>query len=139
MCIRDRVIAYTVDRLLSEGALDVFTTSVQMKKGRPGVLLTILAKPEDESRLRGILLSETSTLGVRSRYEHRHTLARRHETVQTPWGEVRIKVGSSGHVVLNAVPEYEDCQKIATERAIPLKQVMAEVMFEFQKLQMNNE
>ena len=121
-----QVIAYTVDRLLAEGALDVFSTAVQMKKGRPGVLLTVLTRPEDEIRLRDILLSETTTLGIRSRHERRHLLARRHETVQTPWGAVRIKVGSASGVVLNAVPEYEDCRRVAAEQNVPLKSVMQE-------------
>ena len=121
-----QVVAYTADRLLREGALDVISTAVQMKKGRPGVLITVLARPEDEIRLRGILLSETSTLGVRTRHEFRHMLARRHEAVQTPWGEVRIKVGSHGEEISNAMPEYEDCRRLAAEHKVPLKSVMQE-------------
>lgn len=122
--LNPQVIGYTAERLLSAGALDVFTTAVQMKKGRPGVLLTLLSKPQDEARLRGILFEETSTLGVRRRREQRHVLARRHENVATPWGEVRIKIGNKGDTEVNAAPEYEDCRRIAAEQQLPLKTVM---------------
>jgi uncharacterized protein (TIGR00299 family) protein len=123
-----QIIAYTAERLLDAGALDVFATAVQMKKGRPGILLTVLAKPEDEARLQGILFQETSTLGVRSRREHRRALSRRQETVMTPWGEVRIKIGTSGAAELNAAPEYEDCRRIAIEHQLPLKAVVQEAI-----------
>jgi len=123
-----QVIGYAVERLLSLGALDVFTTAAQMKKSRPGTLLTVLAKPQDEACLRGILLEETSTLGVRSRRERRHVLARRHEAVQTPWGAVRIKIGSAGLAERNAAPEFEDCRRIAEAHGLPLKAVMQEAL-----------
>jgi pyridinium-3,5-bisthiocarboxylic acid mononucleotide nickel chelatase len=123
-----QIIGYTVDRLLAAGALDVFTTAIQMKKSRPGTLITVLARPQDEDGLRGILLEETSTLGVRSRREGRHVLARRHETVQTPWGQVRIKIGSADGDDMNAAPEYEDCRRIAAACLLPLKSVMQEAL-----------
>ena len=123
-----QIIGYVADRLLAEGALDVFTTPVQMKKGRPGTLLTVLAKPQDEPRLREMLFRESSTLGVRSRREQRHILARRHESVQTPWGEVRIKIGSTGGTDSQLAPEYEDCRRIAAEHKVPLKTVMQEAL-----------
>ena len=113
---------------LSEGALDVFTTPVQMKKGRPGTLLTVLAKPEEESKLRDMLFRESSTLGVRARRERRHVLARRHENVQTQWGTVRIKIGSIAEADSQFAPEYEDCRRIAVEQRLPLKQVMQEAL-----------
>jgi uncharacterized protein (TIGR00299 family) protein len=123
-----QIVGYTVEKLLSAGALDVFTTAVQMKKARPGTLLTVLARLQDEASLRGILLEETSTLGVRGRRERRHVLQRRHEAVRTPWGEVRIKIGSAGDVDRNAAPEYEDCRRIAAEHSLPLKTVMQEAL-----------
>jgi pyridinium-3,5-bisthiocarboxylic acid mononucleotide nickel chelatase len=123
-----QIIGYVADRLLSEGALDVFTTAVQMKKARPGTLLTVLAKPQHEQTLRNIVLSESSTLGIRSRRENRHVLARRHEIVQTPWGEVRIKVASMAGTDSQFAPEYEDCRRIATENHVPLKTVMQEAL-----------
>ena len=123
-----QIIGYVADRLLSEGALDVFTTAVQMKKARPGTLLTVLAKPQHEQTLRNIVLCESSTLGIRSRRENRHVLARRHEIVQTPWGEVRIKIGSMAGADSQFAPEYEDCRRIATENHVPLKTVMQEAL-----------
>src|SRR5450755_1226404 len=90
--LNPQIIGYLTDQLLAEGALDVFSTAVQMKKSRPGTLLTVLTKPQDESKLRELIFRESSTLGIRSRHENRHILARRHESVQTPWGEVRIKI-----------------------------------------------
>ncbi len=84
--LNPQLIGYIVDLALAEGALDVFTTPVQMKKNRPGTLLTILARPEQEEKLRALLFRESSTLGVRTRYEKRHCLPRRHEAVVTPLG-----------------------------------------------------
>ena len=99
-----------------------------MKKSRPGTLLTVLAKPEDEQNLREVVFRESSTLGVRSRREKRHVLARRHEPVQTPWGEVRIKIGSMSGSDSQLAPEYEDCRRIASEHRVPLKTVMQEAL-----------
>jgi uncharacterized protein (TIGR00299 family) protein len=126
--LNPQVIGYVVDRLLAAGALDVFTTAAQMKKSRPGTLLTVLAPPNLEAALRDILFVETSTLGIRSRHESRHVLARRHETVCTAWGEVRIKIGSLNGTDSNLAPEYEDCRRIAAEQRIPLKTVMDEAL-----------
>ncbi len=123
-----QIIGYIADQVLAEGALDVFTTAVQMKKGRPGTLLTILAKPQNEPRLRGLLFRESSTLGVRSRREQRHVLTRRHESVQTQWGAVRIKIGSMGDKDSQFAPEYEDCRSIAAKHQVALKQVMQEAL-----------
>ena len=126
-----QIVGYLADRLLVEGALDVFTTAVQMKKSRPGTLLTVLAKPQDEPKLRDTIFCESSTLGVRSRRETRHILARRHEQVQTPWGEVRIKIGSMAGADSQFAPEYEDCRRIAAERHVPLKTVMQEALRQY--------
>ena len=126
--LNPQIIAYTTERLLAEGALDVFTTAVQMKKGRPGTLVTVLCKAKEESKLRAILFQESSTLGVRRRREQRRVLARRHESVATPWGEVRIKIGSVDGTEFQATPEYEDCRKIAAAKNVPLKTVMQEAM-----------
>jgi hypothetical protein len=122
--LNPQVFGYVMDRLLEEGALDVFGVPVQMKKNRPGTLLTVLCKPEDAAKLAQIVFAETTTLGVRRREEQRQTLARRWVSVPTPWGEVRMKVASMNGTVTNYAPEYEDCRRIALEQQVPLKTVM---------------
>jgi hypothetical protein len=126
--VAPQVVGYVLERALAAGALDVFTTPVQMKKSRPGMLLTLLCRPEDADGMAALLFAETTTLGVRRRQEERQCLARRHATVQTPWGEVRVKLGSRGDQLLNCAPEYEDCRRIASEQHIPLKTVMREAV-----------
>jgi uncharacterized protein (DUF111 family) len=122
--LNPQVFGYVMDRLLAEAALDAFAMPVQMKKNRPGTLLTVLCKPEDADKLTQIIFSETTTLGVRRRDEQRQTLARRWVSVSTPWGDVRIKVASMNGTVTNHAPEYEDCRQIAAEKHVPLKTVM---------------
>jgi uncharacterized protein (TIGR00299 family) protein len=124
--LNPQVFGYVMDRLFEEGALDAFAMPVQMKKNRPGTLLTVLCKPEDASRLTQLVFSETTTLGVRRRDEMRQTLARRWEQVRTPWGEVRIKIASMNGTVTNYAPEYEDCRRIAEQHHVPLKTVISE-------------
>ena len=126
--LNPQVFGYVMDRLLEAGALDVFATPVQMKKNRPGTLLTVLAKTEDTDKLAQIIFAETTTLGMRRREEIRQTLARGWEMVGTKWGEVRIKIASMNGSVSNYAPEYEDCRRIAEEQKIPLKAVMMEAM-----------
>ena len=126
--LNPQLVGYIVDFALAEGALDVFTTPVQMKKNRPGTLLTVLARPEHEARLRALLFRESSTLGVRTRREKRFALLRRHEVVTTPWGEVRMKIANMNGSVSHYAPEYEDCRRIAVEHRVPLKTVMQEAI-----------
>jgi uncharacterized protein (TIGR00299 family) protein len=124
--LNPQLFGYVMDRLFEEGALDAFGIPVQMKKNRPGTLLTILCKPEDASKLTQMVFTETTTLGVRRRDEIRQILARRWENVGTPWGEVRIKIASMNGTVTNYAPEYEDCRRIAAQHHVPLKAVMQE-------------
>ena len=119
-----QVLAYAMERLLAEGALDVFSIPVQMKKNRSGTLLSVLAKTEDADRLAKLIFAETTTLGVRRRNEHRQTLVRRWETVETVWGPVRMKIANMNGSVSNYAPEYEDCRKLAESHHVPLKQVI---------------
>jgi pyridinium-3,5-bisthiocarboxylic acid mononucleotide nickel chelatase len=126
--LNPQVFGYVMDRLLEEGALDAFGMPVQMKKNRPGMLLTVLCKPEDAGKLTHLIFTETTTLGVRRRDEMRQTLARRWENVGTRWGNVRIKIASMNGTVTNYAPEYEDCRRIAAEHHVPLKQVMGEAV-----------
>ncbi len=123
-----QVFAYAMERALQEGALDVFGTPVQMKKNRPGMLLTVLCRTEDSQRLTKTILAETTTLGVRMRRETRAVLARRHVSISTKWGEVRMKLANLNGSISNYAPEYEDCRRIAAEKNIPLKAVMQEAI-----------
>ena len=124
--LNPQVVGYVMEKLLEEGALDAFAVPVQMKKNRPGTLLTVLCKPDQAAALTQLLFTETTTLGVRRREEVRQALARRWESVQTQWGEVRIKIASMNGTVTNFAPEYEDCRKLATEHHVPLKTVIQE-------------
>jgi hypothetical protein len=126
--LNPQVFGYVMDRALSEGALEVFGTPVQMKKNRPGMLLTVLARPADADRLAKLIFTETTTLGVRMRQDQRRVLARRSVAVETPWGEVRMKLGSLNGSVSNFAPEYEDCRHLAEKNGIPLKTVMQEAI-----------
>jgi hypothetical protein len=126
-----QIFGYVMDRLLDAGALDVFGTPVQMKKNRPGTLLSVLAKPHDADKLAQIIFAETTTLGVRRREESRHVLARKWQTVSTRFGDVRIKLASLNGTVSSYAPEYEDCRRIAVEHRVPLKLVMQEAVREY--------
>jgi uncharacterized protein (TIGR00299 family) protein len=128
-----QIYGYFAEKALEAGALDVFSTPAQMKKNRPGLLVTILSEPANVSKLIDLLFRETTTIGVRAYEVRRKTLAREFVPVATPFGEVRMKISRLNGAVLNATPEYEDCQKIAAERGVPLKQVMAAASFEYQK------
>jgi uncharacterized protein (TIGR00299 family) protein len=131
--LNPQVFGYVMDRLLEAGALDVFATPIQMKKSRPGTLLTVLAKPEDAAKLTEIVFAETTTLGVRRREETREILARQWTTVTTRFGDVRIKIASLNGTVTSYAPEYEDCRRLAAEQKVPLKTVMNEAMEAYAK------
>ena len=129
-----QIYGYFAEKALEAGAMDVFSTAAQMKKNRPGLLVTILAEPQNVSRLIDLVFRETTTIGVRTYEVRRKTLAREFVAVATPFGEVRMKISRLNGVVLNAMPEYEDCQKIAAQHGVPLKQVIASAAFEYQKV-----
>jgi uncharacterized protein (TIGR00299 family) protein len=120
-----QILGVLVDRLLGAGALDVYYTPVQMKKGRPGVLITVLGPPARREALEEVLFSETTTLGVRRQEWERTVLERERVPVATAYGEVRVKVGKRGGRVYNAQPEFEDCRRVAEERGVPVKEVWA--------------
>ena len=124
-----QVLSYVSELLLAAGAWDVYRASVQMKKGRTGVQMTVLCRPDLVPALQEILFRETTTIGLRWRLENKIALAREFAEVETRWGKVRIKIArlNSG-IIVNAAPEYEDCRKIAAEHSVPLKRVMDEAM-----------
>ena len=118
-----QVLAYVAEAALATGALDVMMTPVIMKKGRPGTLLTVLCNPSAAPSLEQLLLRETTTLGVRIRQDRRSCLDRTHTTVSTPYGDIRIKIGSLSGEALNAAPEFEDCRAAAARHRVAVKQV----------------
>jgi pyridinium-3,5-bisthiocarboxylic acid mononucleotide nickel chelatase len=126
--LNPQVFGYVMDRLLEDGALDVFGLPVHMKKNRPGMLLTVLCHPADSPKLEKLIFAETTTLGVRRRQEQRQILQRDWTTVATRWGNVRLKIASMNGAVTNYAPEYEDCRRIAMEKHVPLKSVMQEAV-----------
>jgi pyridinium-3,5-bisthiocarboxylic acid mononucleotide nickel chelatase len=126
-----QVLGYAMERLLTEGALDVFSIPVQMKKSRPGALLTVLAKTGDADRLAKLIFAETTTLGVRCREEYRQVLTRRWETVATTWGPVRIKIANMNGTVSNYAPEYEDCRALAEAQHVPLRTVIQDAVQQY--------
>ena len=120
-----QIFGVLMDRLLGAGALDVFYTPVQMKKNRPGTLLTVIAPPDRREPLSTIVFTETTTIGLRYREMTRECLERETVAVDTPVGPVRFKLARRGGEILNASPEFEDCARIAAERGMPLKDVQA--------------
>jgi pyridinium-3,5-bisthiocarboxylic acid mononucleotide nickel chelatase len=123
-----QIYGYFLEKALAAGALDVFTTPVQMKKNRPGTLVTVLCKPEDEPKFHDMLFAETTTLGVRAYAAERRVLARQWEAVHTAFGEVRIKVARLNGHIQQASPEFEDCRKLAEAKNVPLQRVMDEAI-----------
>ena len=119
-----QVIAHVAEMARAQGALDVMTTAVGMKKGRAATLLTVLARDVDAPVLERLLLRETSTLGVRSHQERRRCLERSHRPVVTEFGEIRIKVGWLDGEEVNAQPEFEDCRRSAAASGVPVKLVL---------------
>ena len=126
--LNPQVFGYVMDRLREEGALDAFGMPVQMKKNRPGMLLTALCRPDDAAKLTQLIFAETTTLGVRRRDERRQVLERKWLTIATRWGDVRLKIASRNGTVTNYAPEYEDCRRIALEHRVPLKSVIEEAV-----------
>lgn len=114
-----------MDRLTAAGALDVFYSSVQMKKNRPGTLVTALAPPERREAIVGVLFTDTTTIGVRYQDVLRDRLDRKIVRVETPVGAIRFKVASRNGHVMNAAPEFDDCARVASEHGMAIKDVQA--------------
>jgi len=117
-------IGHCTEKLMAAGALDAFTTPVQMKKNRPGVELTVLCEPQALRGLETVLWRHSSTLGIRRSVWQRSKLRREVRTVSTPWGEVRVKVAYLGEEIVRREPEYEDCKAIADANGLSLRQVL---------------
>jgi len=120
-----QIFGVVMERLYAAGALEVFYVPVQMKKNRPGTLLSVVAAPDQRSRMTAIIFRETTTIGLRYYDVDRECLERRIVPVETPLGIVRFKVASRGGDVINAVPEFEDCAKLSAAHNLPVKEVQA--------------
>jgi len=120
-------------RLFASGALDVTLTPVIMKRGRPGIVLTALAPPQKADAVAGVVLAETTSLGVRVQEVRRRVLARQMETVSLREGTVRIKVATIGRGRTKAAPEYQDCKRIAEQTGRPVRDVMDAAMLAYRK------
>ena len=118
-----QIFGVLLEQLYAAGALEVFYTPVQMKKNRPGTLITVVAQPDLRDALTGIVFRETTTIGLRYQELMRACLDRELIVVETSVGPVRVKLARRGGEVLNASPEFEDCVRLAAERALPVKQV----------------
>jgi uncharacterized protein (TIGR00299 family) protein len=121
--INAEILGHFIEQALAAGALDVFHTAIQMKKSRPGVLLTVLCAAADADRFSEMLMRETSTFGVRRYNAERRKLKREFVTVQTPQGTVTMKVGRLDGRVVQAAPEFESCRKLAEQARVPVKEV----------------
>ena len=128
-----QLLAHALNLLVAEGALDAWITPLTMKKGRPGHLLGALVPGEMRVPLTELILRETPTLGVRSHPVERTVLDRRFETVETPYGPVKMKIGSLPGRDLNATPEFEDCAQLARDKAVPVKEVLAAAVAAFHR------
>jgi uncharacterized protein (TIGR00299 family) protein len=121
--VSGEVLGHFIETAMAGGALDIFHTSIQMKKNRPGVLLTVLCAEADADKFSEMILRETSAFGVRRMVAERRKLRREFTRVKTPFGEVTVKIGRLDGRVLQAAPEFESCKKLAVRAKIPLKRV----------------
>ncbi len=120
-----QIFGVLMDHLLAGGAHDVFYTAIQMKKNRPGTLLTVVAPPAARARLAGAIFRETTTIGIRYREMARECLDRAIVSIETPVGEVRFKVARRDGAILNASPEFDDCARLAAATGRPIKDIQA--------------
>ena len=117
---------HVIDKLMQQGAHDVYLTPIIMKKGRPAILLSVLTDGVKEDAILDTIFRETTSIGVRIQEVGRKKLTREIKIVDTIYGKVRIKVSKRVDEILSATPEYEDCKRIAEEKQSPLKQVIEE-------------
>ena len=121
--INPEILGYFIETALTAGALDVFYTPVQMKKNRPGVLLTVLCAETDADKFSEMILRETSAFGIRRTVAERRKLRREFTKIKTPFGEVTVKIGRLDGKLVQAAPEFESCKKLAVRAKVPLKRI----------------
>ncbi len=129
-----QICGYLMEKLLEQGALDVWFTPIQMKKDRPAVCLSVLAEKDDVDSLCDIIFSESTTIGVRISEVNRKKLSRETKTIKTKYGQVNIKIGRAGKFVKNISPSYDDCSKLARKLNVPLKEILEEANKEAHRL-----
>lgn len=117
---------YVVEKLFNAGALDVYMSNIQMKKNRPGTLLSVIAEEKELNKIIDIIFTETTTLGVRTYKVSRFKFQREEKVISTKYGNIKVKIGKLGNEIKNIAPEYESCKSIAEKLNIPLKTVYAE-------------
>jgi uncharacterized protein (TIGR00299 family) protein len=117
------ILGYAMDKLFEEGAVDAYFTPIQMKKGRPGVIISAIVPEPRLSAVESAMLTQTTTFGIRKYKVARTTLAREFKEIDTRYGKIRVKIGKYNGAIKSVSPEYEDCRKIAEEKGIPLKQI----------------
>jgi pyridinium-3,5-bisthiocarboxylic acid mononucleotide nickel chelatase len=127
------LIGHTTGRLLEAGALDVYCTAIAMKKNRPGTLISVICRLSDVRRLEEILFRESTTFGIRRHLCQRSILARKHETVTTPFGPIRIKVGYFDGEAVSWAVEFADCQAAALQHGTTVKQVAGAALAAYQQ------
>jgi pyridinium-3,5-bisthiocarboxylic acid mononucleotide nickel chelatase len=118
---------YLIHKMLDMGAHDVFLTPLQMKKNRPGTMVTVICVPDNVGKFSDFLMRETTTIGLRWRVDNRIKARRTTREVQTKYGTIKFKVAQVGDSAINVSPEYEDCKRVAIEKKVPLKEVIEEV------------
>ncbi len=123
------IYSYLYEKILKDGALDVYTESIYMKKNRPATKLSILCKKSDLEKFIDLLLIETTTFGVRYHEYNRKILTRKFTEIDTPYGLVNVKLGYYDGKIIKATPEYEDCKKIANKHEIPLNQLLYKINY----------
>lgn len=129
-----QLLGHVMDRALQAGALDCFFTPAQMKKNRPGVLVSILCRPQDKERMMTLLFAETTTLGIRAYEVERWALERESWPVETAFGPVEVKIARLNGQIIGGTPEYETCRAIAEKKGVPLREVEAAARAAFSKL-----
>lgn len=132
--INPQVLGDVMDKALAAGALDVFHTPIQMKKNRPGVMLSVLCAPADADRLSRLLMENTTAFGVRRTEAHRLKLDREMVTVKTSFGRIEVKIGRLGGRIVSASPEFESCKRAATKAKVPVRRVLTAALAEAEKL-----
>lgn len=129
-----QIYGYFQERALAAGALDVYTTPVQMKKNRPGMLLTLLCRPHDTAALMDLIFTETTTFGARTYRAQRRVLPRESVNVHTQFGDVRVKISRVNGHIRHAAPEFEDCKTLAEQHHVPLQQIIEAAKRNFEKM-----